>query len=119
MEKLIDFGFKKIGYWYFENNQLRFELFQDIHQRNVLYSFVCDGYVKYIGKTVQPINQRLNGYKNPGSTQRTNIRINELLLKSLSKREKIDIYILIDNAQLKYRDIKIGLAAGIEDLIFR
>jgi hypothetical protein len=115
MKKLLDFGFFKIGRWFLKNNQLQFELYKNKYQRNALYSFVCDEEVKYIGKTVQPINQRLNGYKYPGDTQKTNIRVKKLILDMMSAGHEIDIYVFIDQANLTYRGIIINLAAGIED----
>ncbi len=49
--------------------------------------------ILYIGKTTSSIRQRLAGYLNPGSTQRTNIRINNML-----ERYPIEIaWFLTDN----------------------
>lgn len=115
MKELSELGFIKIGHWKLKNNELQFEIKRYGSESNLIYSFVCDDRIKYIGKTVQTIYQRLNGYKNPGNSQRTNIRINNLIHNTLSRGNKVDIYIFIDNARLKYGNMKINLAAGIED----
>ncbi len=70
--------------------------------RNILYSFISNGGIKYIGKTVQPLKDRMYGYENPGKSQSTNIRVNELIKKSLKQDEPIDIFILADNGLLSF-----------------
>jgi len=44
-----------------------------------LYAYVINRQIKYIGQTVMELKQRLYGYKKPGPTQSTNIRLNELI----------------------------------------
>lgn len=68
------------------------------------------------------LTSRMNGYQALGPSQSTNIRINVKIKELLLADQvfNIDIYILVDDGQLKYRDCKINLAAGLEDrLIFQ
>jgi hypothetical protein len=51
-----------------ENDELYVEVTRHSSQKNILYAFVCDGDVKYIGKTVRALSVRMSGYKNPGLT---------------------------------------------------
>lgn len=117
MNRLLQLGFKKIGVWKLVNDNLDYYLESNKNHKNVLYSFVSNNIVKYIGKTVKPISQRLYGYKNPSESQRTNFGVNKYLIELLNKGENIDILIFIDNAQLKYHNYKINLAAGLEDIL--
>ncbi len=83
MNRLLEIGFQPAGHWLLEEDQLRFELARHSAQKNILYAFVCDGEVKYVGKTTRTLAARMAGYKRPGKTQTTNInnhrRIRELL----------------------------------------
>jgi len=115
MEKLTEIGFVKIGKWKLKNNELELFLDSNNSNKNILYSFICDDKVMYIGKTVKTISQRLYGYKKPSVSQRTNHRVNKQIIELLNDGFEIDIYIFIDNAQLKYRNYQINLAAGLED----
>ena len=60
----------------FNSGSLQFRLTQYINERNILYAFVAQGEVKYIGKSTQTLSGRMNGYKHPGPTQSTNINNN-------------------------------------------
>ncbi len=117
MEKLTEIGFVKIGKWKLKKNELEYYLDTNKSQKNILYSFICDEKVMYIGKTVKTITQRLYGYKKPSVSQRTNYRVNKNIIELLNNEFEIDIYIFIDNAQLKYRNYQINLAAGLEDTL--
>ena len=117
MKTLTEIGFIKIGEWGLENNELNFKLLSNNSNKNVLYSFVSNGEIKYIGKTVKKISQRLYGYKKPSVSQKTNFRVNKLIFDTLKEKTEIEIYLFIDNAQLKYRNFQINLAAGLEDTL--
>lgn len=62
MNRLLDIGFEIAGHWFIENGKLRFELIRHSTQKNILYAFVCDGQVKYVGKTVRSLSERMAGY---------------------------------------------------------
>lgn len=83
MNRLLEIGFVPAGHWTLENDRLKCELSRHSTQKNILYAFVCDGQVKYVGKTIRALAIRMSGYKTPGKTQTTNInnhrRIKELL----------------------------------------
>ena len=69
MNRLIEIGFEPTGHWKIEGDLLKFELLQNAQQKNVLYAFVCDGEIMYIGKTVQTLKKRMSGYAKPGASQ--------------------------------------------------
>ena len=85
MNRLLEIGFAPAGHWLLRGENVVYELANFGTQRNILYAFVCDGEVKYVGKTVQPLRSRMQGYQNPGSSQSTNIRNNGLIKAALSR----------------------------------
>jgi len=119
MERLLNIGFKKMGYWTLEEENIKYALDSMMNSKNVLYAFICNGEVKYIGKTVQKLKNRMNGYKNPGKSQVTNIKNNKNIFESLKKDEAIDIFALSDNGLMHYGGFHINLAAGLEDDLIR
>jgi hypothetical protein len=115
MKRLTELGFKKVGKWSFENDLFNFELNDTYVNKNILYSFVIKNEIKYIGKSIKTISQRLNGYRKPNISQRTNFRLNNLIIEKLKTGQEVEIYLFLDNAELSYRGHKINLSAGLED----
>ena len=115
MNRLIEIGFECIGHWKLAEERPVFELTSQMNARNVLYAFVSNGEVKYIGKTTQPLKGRMTGYQNPGPTQLTNIKNNENIKTLLKAAEAVDIFVLPDSGLLRYGGFHINLAAGLED----
>lgn len=58
-------GFKEYGIWKIENEKIKCELIADAAAQNVLYAFISDGDVLYIGKTVRSLKKRMYNYQNP------------------------------------------------------
>lgn len=117
MNRLLDIGFVPAGHWMLENELIKFRLTSHHTATNVLYSFISNGEIKYIGKTKMQLSQRMYGYQNPGPSQTTNTRVNALIKELLSTNQPVDILVLADNGLLKYGDFKINLAAGLEDTL--
>jgi hypothetical protein len=119
MNRLLEIGFEPAGHWVLENQALSFELVRHSSQRNVLYAFICDGHVKYVGKTVRSLATRMAGYKRPGPTQSTNIRNHARIMQVLALGAAVEILVLPDNGLLHYGKFHLNLAAGLEDDIIR
>ena len=117
MKRLTDIGFLKVGSWFIENNQLEHNISSFSSEKNILYCFVCNDNIKYIGKTVKTVSQRMYGYKKPSISQRTNYRVNKEIKESLKNESVIDIYILTDKGLLKFKNFRINIAAGLEDTL--
>jgi hypothetical protein len=115
MERLLKIGFAKAGYWH--NDERKPKCVLEVHRKaeRVLYAFLADGVVMYIGKTIMTLERRMYGYQNPGPTQSTNIRINTKIYSALATGKAMDIFVLPDSGFLKYGDFAINLAAGLED----
>lgn len=115
MQDLTQLGFQRVGHWRLDEGKLAFEFQGRKMDYSSLYAFVCGDAVKYIGKTVKPITQRMHQYQNPGPTQRTNIRNHGLIRKTLKQGHNVEVFVLTDTHKLQYADIPINMAAGLED----
>lgn len=117
MNRLLDVGFQVAGHWFLKDGALRMTIRQHGEQRNILYAFVCDGDVKYVGKSTQTFRKRMAGYLSPGPTSTTNIRNNKRIRELLAKGVAVDVYVLPDNGLMRYGAFHLNLAAGLEDSI--
>lgn len=57
-----------------------------------VYAYAWEGVVHYLGVASRSLSQRLYGYCRPGPTQRTNQRMNTLLLETLDEGVLIELY---------------------------
>lgn len=119
MNRLLEIGFEPAGHWMLENGKLSFELIRHSTQKNILYAFICDGIVMYVGKTIRKLATRMSGYKTPGKTQTTNINNNQRIIELLTLGSTIEILALPDNGLLHYGGFHLNLAAALEDDIIR
>lgn len=114
MNRLLEIGFQSVGKWLLTDDKLTFELDRHASERNILYAFVIDGEVKYVGKTVQTLRARMHGYKNPEASQTTNVRNNARIKAQLQTGAAVVILALPDSL-LHFGTFHINLAAGLED----
>lgn len=119
MNNLLDIGFQPAGHWFLVEEKLKFEITRHATQANILYAFICDAEVMYVGKTIRTLASRMAGYKTPARTQTTNIHNNQKILELLKRGVAIEIWALPDNGLLHYGRFHINLAAALEDDIIR
>lgn len=115
LQRLKDIGFRHVGEWKLNTDELQCVLTDCEASVNILYAFKCDGEVLYIGKSIRSLAKRMSSYKNPGRSQRTNIKANELILRMLGEQEIISIYAFTDSGGLRRGEFQVNLAAGLED----
>lgn len=119
MRRLLQIGFEQVGSWRLRGQELSLELTRMNGQRNVLYAFVQDAAVLYVGKTTGSLESRMGGYLRPHASQRTNVRNNQALLQLLRQDRAIDIYAWADPGMHRIGDFHLNYAAGLEDSIIR
>lgn len=119
VNQLLEIGFQACGHWLLNENRLACELTRFATQKNILYAFVSDGELMYVGKTVQPLLSRMGGYKNPAPSQTTNVRNNARIRELLGAGAVVEIFALPDNGLHRYGVFHLNLAAGLEDDIIR
>lgn len=119
MNRLLDIGFEPAGHWLLSEGKLVFVLARHSTQKNILYAFVCDGEVMYVGKTVQTLVKRMSGYRTPGRTQITNIGNHHRIVELINSGSAIEILALPDSGLMHYGPFHLNLAAALEDDIIR
>ena len=123
MNRLLELGFIKVGYWRLEDGLLKYLLESHNQTSDVLYRFVFNGIVMYIGKTTGQLARRMHGYQKPMDSQRTNTRVNREMKRLLKPNKTVDILILAENGMLRYGtqklSIALSLAAGLETNLIR
>ena len=90
-DRLIRGGFKEVGCW--ELNSVR-DLVHSIGlpKSAGVYAFVIDGVAQYVGLASKSLHQRLGFYRKPGASQRTNVRLNEIIRGKLAKGTIVQIF---------------------------
>ncbi len=114
-EKLDAMGFRKCGEWRLEDGTIKCVLTDNAAAPNVLYAFISESAVLYVGKTVRSLKKRMYGYQNPGATQSTNIKGNKFIKETLAQGRLVEVHALPDNGLLYYGGFHVNLAAGLED----
>ena len=87
----------------------------------MLYAFVVNDEVMYLGKSVRKFKQRLHGYLKPGPTQRTNQRVHAQLKGVLADnvRSVVEIYGFAPQEWHEYKGWRLDIAAGLEGELIR
>ena len=117
MSRLLDIGFELSGQWFLTEGRLDFALARNATRSKILYAFVTDGEVLYVGKTVRTLTVRMSNYRRPGKGQSTNIGNNSRIRVLLDAGEAVDILSLPDSGLMHYGKFHLNLAAGLEDSI--
>jgi len=120
VDRLVAIGFKQAGRWSLTNHVLRLELKPAVmHEQNVLYAFVVDNALMYIGKTAQSLIKRMQGYRSPASNSErggaTNIKNNRNIIDALAAGANVHIYVLHNMPVQHHGEFPVNLAAGLED----
>jgi hypothetical protein len=113
--QLESIGFRRCGYWRLGEQRIEYTLSDGENDMRVLYAFVSQEAVLYIGKTVRSLRERMYQYQNPGRTQYTNIRGHEHIRQMLEHGLCVDIYAFSDPGHIRHAGILVNLAAGLED----
>ncbi len=119
MRRLLQIGFEQVGSWRLREQRLALDLTRMNGHRNVLYAFVDNAEVLYVGKTTGTLESRMGGYLRPHASQRTNMRNNLALLQLLRHYRAIDIYAWADPGMHRIGGFHLNYAAGLEDSIIR
>ena len=117
--RLLEAGFRQVGHWELSGKQPVYSLHSHAGSSDVLYSFVVDGAVMYVGKTTMPLSRRMYGYQNPGPSQRTNIANHAHMLRALESGKRVEIYALVADHLTVHHGFRVSLAAGLEDDLVR
>jgi hypothetical protein len=116
-QKLIDIGFRQIGYWSVSVDVLTLHRSFKGSKKNVLYAFIVDDEPKYVGKAGDFMGV-MNAYRHPGKRS-TRIRIKGKIIESLISNKKVEVYIFEQQEEIFFKNIKINLCHGLEEEIIK
>ena len=119
LDRIKQIGFTRAGSWSLDGATIVCELVQHASARNILYAFVIEDCVLYIGKSVRSLCTRMCGYRSPEPTQSTNVRNNRNIRKALERGQLVEVFVLPDNGLLHYGGFHVNLAAGLEDSLIK
>lgn len=111
-ERLLAAGFTQVGCW--ELNDAR-DLAHSIQlpDKSGVYAFAIDGIVQYVGLASKSIRQRLGFYRKPGASQRTNIRLNEVIRGHIGNGATVQI-LVAHPPDYDWNGLKMSGAEGLE-----
>lgn len=109
---LLNAGFKKFGKWAL-NEDGGINLVGDIPTEPGVYAHVLNGKVCYIGSATMGLKKRLYFYAKPGSTQRTSIRINGLIIEQLKAGNNVEVIAAFPEPS-SWNDLPVDLVTGLE-----
>jgi hypothetical protein len=112
VEQLRKSDFQEIGCW--ELNSAR-DLSHSLYlpSKPGVYAFAIGGVVQYVGLASQSVRQRLGFYRKPGNSQRTNVRLNEIIRERLAEGARVEILIAHPPDQ-QWNGLVIKGAEGLE-----
>lgn len=118
MQRLIDIGFEQVGKWYLKDDKIAFDVTSS-EKTNILYAYIIDSEVMYVGKSSRSLKARLTNYKNPELSQRTNMRVNSYIKDNLIEGKSVLIYEYSQDSNITIGEFKVDISAGLEDSIIQ
>jgi|tagenome__1003787_1003787.scaffolds.fasta_scaffold20534131_2 hypothetical protein len=115
---LHDLGFEEVGNWSLVDGLPCCTIVRHGAESGILYAFISQSTVLYVGKSVRTLARRMYGYQNPGETQRTNRANNDNIKKHLAK-STVGVLALVATDEMFYRGVRINIAAGLEDELIK
>jgi hypothetical protein len=123
VESIEKLGFREVGNWTLKDEEIFFVPKREQTQKKIVYAFVVDNVVEYVGVTADgALEERMGGYQNPGKSQFTNIRINGKIKDLLNpKCKKSVIVYAVSNDEIRqniketadFINFAVGLEAGL------
>lgn len=117
LSQIADGGFVHTGRWVL-NPEGVLVFAGNAPKQPGVYIFVQARTARYVGVASRNLAQRLYMYGRPGSSQRTNIRLNAVLRNELANGEIIDVYVA-SPPDLEWNGWKVSGAEGLEAAIIR
>ena len=112
-------GFEVVGQWELRAGEPTCVLHRLDDVAPALYAFAIGQGVKYVGKTVRPLRQRLYGYEKASGTQSTNIYVRGEISRTLQEGQNVEILAFYDPSPACLGRFTLNLPAALEDDIIR
>jgi len=114
LKRLQEIGFDTAGEWLLEDAAPRIEVRRYANAVNVLYAFVNETEVLYIGRSARSLRQRMDGYESGGPARSTRARNRERIVAMLMLDQPVTLYAMADPGNLIYGSFRVNLSAGLQ-----
>lgn len=104
-------GFKKLAHWQLKKNSL--SLSHTLPNKAAVYVITKNNYIVYVGSTHRGLKKRIYGYLKPGWTQKTNVRLNKLLIEHLKQGDALELLAAFPSNS-SWNGLPIDTIAGLE-----
>ncbi|HEV7353611.1 MAG TPA: GIY-YIG nuclease family protein [Brevundimonas sp.] len=112
VETLVAGGFRPVARWVLEAAILRLD--RPVPKERGVYAFVVEGRAMYVGLATMGLAKRLYFYGKPGATQKTSVRLNEVIRQQIaSQGPLIEVYVAMPPA-LEWNGLPVSGDAGLE-----
>lgn len=110
--RLLESGFAEVGCWELSHTR---DLTHRIDLPAVpgVYAFAIDGAVQYVGLASRSVRQRLGFYRRPGASQRTNVRLNEMIRGHIDQGSVVQI-LTAHPPDHEWNGLRVSGAEGLE-----
>ena len=112
VQRLRQAGFHEIGCWVLTSER-QLARSVELPMEAGVYAFAIDGVVHYVGLASTSIRRRLAFYSKPGTGQRTNIRLNELIRGRIEEGAVVEI-LVAHPPNFDWKGLKVSGAEGLE-----
>jgi hypothetical protein len=109
---LLRASFSSIGEWT-QTSKMVIRLGAKVTAEPGVYAFVVNDVVVYVGLTNNGLKARLDGYRVGHKGQRTNARVKQLIIDTLSKGQPVAVLVALP-APLEWNGLPVNTAAGLE-----
>lgn len=115
LTRLLHIGFRYVGEWYLANKKLGFTLLSENDSHHLLFAFVSENEILYIGGITMSFQRLLYSYRKPSATRCSCSILNTLISGHLQDGGIIEIYALPDHGLLHVGTSCINIASVLED----
>ncbi len=115
MTKMLEkIGFKKVGYWYGSNGDLKCKIECEDSYRSVngLYCFVVDGEPEYIGIAKSSLQARMKIYAEKHTGYQI-VRNRNKIIEAINAEKEPQVYFMSNSNLLHENEIPIDMSAGL------
>ena len=110
--RLLDAGFEHASGWALDEAGLLI-LTRPLQKSVGVYAFVKDGAVLYVGVATMGLAKRIYFYARPGASQRTSLRLNDLIRLEVQSNAQIDV-LIAQPEDMIWNGLPVHGAAGLE-----
>ncbi len=114
LSRLEEIGFELAGEWLLEDGEPRIEVRRYAAAANVLYAFVSEQELLYIGRSGRALGLRMQGYEQGGPARSVRARNRERVVAMLMLDQQVALYAMPDPGSMLYGSFRVNLAAGLQ-----